>query len=700
VDVVIITHAIMKTQQKFLKRISILTKLSTWLSRWFFPGLVEPSRAITRWHRWVHASVKKRGWENTILTLKDARARVLHYVGSGTGSLPSILPSWLRREIRCSNPEAIKLALTILMIGRSFTKGGEPDWTPITAPSSYNPDRIQELVTWIEEIGINHAHRIEGTWESLHYTAKSGPSGPALQTCMNDLKNLPPKLKEAIISIAPGLSNLFLQYEMSLPMQLKTWAESLGIKKGRESKLRVIAIRQDRELKLRPFAILDYWSQTALKPLHEELLETLRSIPNDYTFDQQAGGKYLSTLTPRGSYHSLDLTSATDRFPMDLQEAVLSLLTNKEYAASWRHILVDYPFCLTTDINREIYYNAGQPMGAYSSWAMFTLCHHYIVKYVAGDIKFRHYAMLGDDIVIADDVVAARYVQYIKDIGVEINMSKTLVSPNTFEFAKHLYHKGQDVSGFPISGMYEMRKIPTMVYLFIAEQIRSRGFQPSQPLLSYDLFKDLYDRLGAPVPAIRKILYPHWRRIVLFPFAGLLEDPVKDARRFLIESGLRVSCNTSNDWCYQVCAEYFATIYANTTLDALKSEVERFQACYSDKTLEALSVPAEVTPQEFVELPQMVANRNLVQDVGSYGDRIRGLVREGKFEEIFEHRTAVIIADPVWIFSGSRTRIILGATARLVGSTAKLVSNVQFTIDTELAKETDQDNSGYAPWIE
>jgi hypothetical protein len=35
-------------------------------------------------------------------------------------------------------------------------------------------------------------------------------------------------------------------------------------------------------------AILDYWSQTALRPLHDRLFGILKTIPQDMTFSQGA----------------------------------------------------------------------------------------------------------------------------------------------------------------------------------------------------------------------------------------------------------------------------------------------------------------------------------------------------------------------------------------------------------------------------
>jgi hypothetical protein len=46
------------------------------------------------------------------------------------------------------------------------------------------------------------------------------------------------------------------------------------------------------------------------------------------------------------------------------------------------------------------------------------------------------YVLLGDDIVIAHDLVAKNYKYLLNLLGVEANASKTHVSENCFEFAK------------------------------------------------------------------------------------------------------------------------------------------------------------------------------------------------------------------------------------------------------------------------
>lgn len=59
--------------------------------------------------------------------------------------------------------------------------------------------------------------------------------------------------------------------------------------------------------------------------------------------------------------------------------------------------------------------------------------------------------MLGDDIVIFNDKVAKAYLTIMRGLGLEINLSKSVISPQvaSFEYAKRTVYKGVDVSGIP-----------------------------------------------------------------------------------------------------------------------------------------------------------------------------------------------------------------------------------------------------------
>lgn len=63
-------------------------------------------------------------------------------------------------------------------------------------------------------------------------------------------------------------------------------------------------------------------------------------------------------------YYSIDLSKATDRFPIDFIGDVLSGSFSPEFVSHWKNIMIGYPF---SSEKGEISYQIGNPMGAYSS---------------------------------------------------------------------------------------------------------------------------------------------------------------------------------------------------------------------------------------------------------------------------------------------------------------------------------------------
>lgn len=85
---------------------------------------------------------------------------------------------------------------------------------------------------------------------------------------------------------------------------------------------------------------------------------------------------------------------------------------------------------------------------------MLALTHHFIIQVAAQRVGinywFRDYAVLGDDVVIGNSSVAAAYTNLARELGVEINLSKSLESSiGVAEFAKRLMTKDFDYS--PVS---------------------------------------------------------------------------------------------------------------------------------------------------------------------------------------------------------------------------------------------------------
>lgn len=98
---------------------------------------------------------------------------------------------------------------------------------------------------------------------------------------------------------------------------------------------------------------------------------------------------------------------------------------------------------------------------------MLALTHHALVQLAAEragvtteSVWFSDYAVLGDDIVIANGSVADEYVKLMSEIGVGLNLSKSLVSVTgrVVEFAKRTLYKGHNISPIPVKEIYASLK--------------------------------------------------------------------------------------------------------------------------------------------------------------------------------------------------------------------------------------------------
>lgn len=225
-----------------------------------------------------------------------------------------------------------------------------------------------------------------------------------------------------------------------------------------------LGIKEEAAGKVRVFAMVPTWFQNLLYPLHEMIFKILRAIPQDGTFDQL---RPLQHMMKYSCAFSLDLTAATDRLPLIIQEALLGeLFKSKELASHWGRLLTQIEYVIRNvqfDVSLILKYAVGQPMGALSSWAMLAFTHHFLVQvsaWRAGVVPvgtwFRDYAVLGDDLVIFNRAVALEYIKVIRGIGMEIGLHKSVLSRSsvTLEFAKRIFHKGENVSPVPFKEFF------------------------------------------------------------------------------------------------------------------------------------------------------------------------------------------------------------------------------------------------------
>jgi len=251
--------------------------------------------------------------------------------------------------------------------------------------------------------------------------------------------------------------------------------------------------------KVRVVAIVDYWTQLVLKPVHDWMFSLLELIPSDATFDQEGKVKEFANRGYKEIY-SLDLKAATDTIPFGLYTMLFKPIMGTDMVGLWKDILIDRDFLkpseLRTDpdcyvpptrlhaivhlglnagfksdlwVDEFVRYTCGQPMGALSSWSSMALCHHLLVQYSAWICGYREgwfldYLVLGDDVVIANANVAYAYQHLLASFGIKVGLAKSFISETgMFNFANQSYVLNENISPLSLKEEVGITTLPARV---------------------------------------------------------------------------------------------------------------------------------------------------------------------------------------------------------------------------------------------
>jgi hypothetical protein len=247
--------------------------------------------------------------------------------------------------------------------------------------------------------------------------------------------------------------------------------------------------------KVRSIAIVDYWTQRLMHPVHKWMMDVLRCLPQDATFDQEGSLRKFSALYGGDTVYSIDLKSATDMIPQCIYTAVFRPILSERLTKIWMSLLTDRPFHIprprrgrdgrqvkslfhSSLWGTDVRYNRGQPMGTLSSWASMAIVHHAIELYSAkkagiDPFTFQGYRILGDDNVTANEHVANSYLSVTKDLCIPTSPAKTMIG-KVFSFASQYFLGKVNIS--PLSMKEEMRiSLPAQRVEFALRALR-RGW--------------------------------------------------------------------------------------------------------------------------------------------------------------------------------------------------------------------------------
>jgi len=395
----------------------------------------------------------------TLATFDEVRDAFYGYLlGSGNVSFANILDEWGRKpyvefvDISCLR--------TILSNRRKITYSEAIQLRKILLREDMVPEMVVKLKSGEFAPLISRGIEVTRINPKSHWMARSPKTFVLLTklTTWNDQG----AVTSTQILLHPDIGGWYLcdAVVSQVTIRRKKWQRLLKF-----DSLGKLGTKSEPAGKIRVFAMVDSWTQWALFPLHKAVQILLRAIVQDGTFDQVAPITRLITrwesgeIDRKSNVYSFDLSAATDRLPVSLQESILGEVLGPDLAANWRKLLVKRTYRLRNEDGKSIdlTYAVGQPMGALSSWVLLALTHHFIVQFayylVCRDKGvlwkwYSDYAILGDDMVVIGKSVAAKYLVIMRWLGVGIGLAKSIKAKKrlVLEFAKRFFVDSQDCS--------------------------------------------------------------------------------------------------------------------------------------------------------------------------------------------------------------------------------------------------------------
>lgn len=187
--------------------------------------------------------------------------------------------------------------------------------------------------------------------------------------------------------------------------------------------------------KLRSIASPFRIHQEALKPLGKLVYDVVSLLPWDCTFDQSKAIPHIQSCLRQGcQIHSIDLSSATDHFPLSLQVEALKGFLHED---DWDHIDLFIKISRGTWKSQigDLKWTKGQPLGLYPSFGCFTLTHGLLLNYLSDCDYHNQFFVVGDDVVILEDELYNKYISVLDRMSCPWSPDKSISSSSLCEFA-------------------------------------------------------------------------------------------------------------------------------------------------------------------------------------------------------------------------------------------------------------------------
>lgn len=443
--------------------------------------------------------------EESVLAIVFGENRDLGHDKVSLGKDADRWPHWLgsRLKSNCFNQQwnSIRLVLTLCSARRLLTIQTKTDLSSIVSPP-----------TWVERIDMKPIlETLGGRDKDLLKVRTPEIGSESCDEAQSIVSYMVPKLQISLKSSPNGISFFSFPWDRAALVQsgvlekVKAWAETYFkgpvedwieeriepyeelVDSNRQLHVGKIDLTHETgKLKPRVFAMLDSFTQSLLGDFHRDLMNILRKIPEDCTFDQDKVSRVARLKHDTESvafYGFADLSNASDRIPYYLYEEIGNHI-KADLGSAWVAIF-DRDFSLSDNVKAHrskdsgttdsIRYRCGQPMGALSSWPFMALVHHVLVWSAFGSRKaaIDNYLLLGDDLVIFKKEAYYRYCTIMRTLGVPITHG---ISTMGFEFAKRVFLNGVEVTGAYSAALTSNLNEPE---IFVTEwgKLRLRGYR-------------------------------------------------------------------------------------------------------------------------------------------------------------------------------------------------------------------------------
>lgn len=495
---------------KFSGRLRLLAMFSNYIWRMY---TTNGSVQVVKFLKAGQLAIQKSIGKDRITSLRQLDKDLVRSRLTSQG-LPTIIPSRDRRLIAGGSASVIRFWLTLFSIYRVISIPGTLKLSTIVSPLDVKISEYNEVVSTFKE--FLSSTKIETMFNTsiltreadiLLFEAASATQKVAWSGLFRD-----PSLLVSV-GAAVYLRKILGLLNQSRLLDLFNCLVEIGISKGLDFRrphlngikdiptdspyshsiianpegqyIGKLSIKEEAAGKLRVFAMTDIWTQMCLKPIEQMLAAFLKNLPNDGVYDQHSSEMRARDKSIRyGCSYGYDLSAATDRLPLELQEMILDQIV-PNLGTFWGPFLTrrDYYLYLPDNFAKEIgahksaiaarapkggkapntlllggipfqiYYNSdgkpwvrlqyavGQPMGALSSFAMLAVTHHLIAQLAyrvaykvpdstpwTKDTWYTGYECTGDDIIFFDKFVAEEYLSLMTDFGVPINTTKSVIA--------------------------------------------------------------------------------------------------------------------------------------------------------------------------------------------------------------------------------------------------------------------------------